>query len=258
MTPGVSIVPLVPHLALPQASSAHTRAPVPPGPGVQEHCLPFTAASALGLLIPSPIRFGWCHTHEVPAEGLPFRSPVRVAGGEPPDSRLFYVVNDQRCRFNGNAFAIEGVFNGRDLQEPGISFFDRPDQQDLFKLHLPYIWRTPEAVDTLFGPLINRAAQAAHGLEVVSGLVETDWYASPVNLVIRMPPVSVHVQAGELIAHAVLIARSLRRPAIEISADHSRLSRETRKGLAQWEEQHASDHQAYKQLARSRHGRIDP
>jgi len=256
MTPGVSIVPLVPHLALPHASSAQTRASVPPGAGVQEHCLPFTAASAIGFLIPSPIRFGWCFAHEVPAGGLPFRSPVRSPdGAEPASARLFYVVNDPRCRFTNNAFAVEGVIGGRDLPEPGISFFDRIDQQDLFKLHLPYIWRTPESVDTLFGPLINRAAK---GLEVVSGLVETDWYASPVNLVIRTPSASVHVQAGEPLAHAVLIARQLRRPSLEISPDHSRLTRDAHKGLAEWEEQHASDHQAYKRLARSHHGRIDP
>jgi len=84
------------------------------------------------------------------------------------------------------------------------------------------------------------------------------------NMRLRLEPVlnidegtSVHVQAGEPLAHAVLIARQLRRPSLEISPDHSRLSRDARKGLAEWEEQHASDHQAYKRLARSHHGRID-
>src|SRR5205807_5504908 len=62
------------------------------------------------------------------------------------------------------------------VQEPGLSFFDRDDQANLIKLHLPYIWRTPEAVDTLFLPLLNRPAPK---LEVKCGVVETDWYASP-------------------------------------------------------------------------------
>jgi hypothetical protein len=253
---GVSIVPLVPQLSLPQPSSAHTRASVPPGHGVQEHCLPFTAASALGFLIPSPIRFGWCQAQEVPADGRAFRSPLDRpgAGGYAPDSRLFYVVDNTACRFRGNAFDIEGVAGTRAIVEPGISFFDRDDQQDVFKLHLPYIWRTPEGIDTLFGPLINRTA---HGLEAVSGLVETDWYASPVNLVLRTPSHSVHVQIGDHVAHAILIPRDLRRPAIETVPEHARLSRDARKGLAVWDQQHASDQRAYKRLARSRHGRFD-
>lgn len=248
---GVTIVPLVSHLALPQLSSAHTRASVPPGPGVQEQCLPFTAASALGFLIPSPIHFGWCHAAEVPDGGRAFRSPLDPAGAA--ESRVFYVIDDPARSFRGNAFEIDLVPGGR-VVEPGISFFDRADQQDLFKLHLPYVWRTPESIDTLFGPLINRPAP---GLEAVSGLVETDWYASPVNLVLRLPPASVHVRAGDLVAHAILIPRQLRRPPIQAVPEHSRLSRDVRRGLAEWERQHASDHRAYKLLARSRHGRIE-
>ena len=250
---GVSIVPLVPHLALPQVSSAHTRASVPAGAGVQEHCLPFTAASALGFLVPSPIGFGWCHEHEVPGDGRAFRSPVGTDHASEPEARVFYVIDDPNCRFHRNAFVIEGVAPGRDLLEPGISFFDRGDQQDLFKLHLPYIWRTPDSIDTLFGPLINRPT---HGLEAVSGLVETDWYASPVNLVLRTPRASVHVRPGDPVAHAVLLPRHLRRPPLDVAAEHSRVTRDARKAYAQWEAQHAADHGAYKQLARSRDGRI--
>src|SRR5262249_45702063 len=162
--------------------------------------------------------------------------------------RVFYVVDNPECAFHGNAFAITGTA-GRDshtIHEPGISFFDRDDQQDLFKLHLPYIWRTPESVDTLFGPLINRSS---HGLEAASGLVETDWYASPVNLVLRKPPTSIHVQAGDLVAHAILIPRQFRRPSCEVVADHSRLNRDARKGFTLWEALHAEDHNAYKRLA---------
>jgi hypothetical protein len=249
----VSIVPLVPNLPLPRASSAHTRASVPEGHGVQEHCLPFTAASALGFLIPSPIRFGWCHSAEVPTDARAFRSPLD-RGDQSQHERVFYVVDEPRCRFHGNAFSIEGIPNHPDLREPGISFFDRDDQRDLFKLHLPYIWRTPDAIDTLFCPLVNRRV---HQFEMVSGLVETDWYASPVNLVLHRPPSTVHVQAGDPIAHAILLPRHFRRPTLEIAPEHSRLARETRKGLSQWEQEHARDHQAYKHLARSRHGRID-
>jgi hypothetical protein len=256
----VSIVRLVPHVALPRPASAHTRAPVPSGYGVQEQCLPFTAASALGFLVPSPIRFGWCDLAEVPPGGHAFRSPLTRAdaNGRYADSRVVYVVDAADCRFHSNAFEWEGMAvnsgSALPIREPGISFFDREDQQDLFKVHLPYVWRTPEAVDTLIGPLINRSA---HGLEVQSGLVETDWYASPVNLVLRRPPGPVHVQAGEPLAQAFLIPRHFRRPTLDVAADHSRLSRETHKGLAIWDQQHAADPNAYKLLARSKHGRIE-
>ena len=162
------------------------------------------------------------------------------------------------CRLRGKAYEFEGipVHGSRPYaaQEPGLSFFDRQDQQDLFKLHLPYIWRTPEAIDTLFLPLLNRSAQ---GLEVQSGLVETDWYTSPVNLILRKPPGPVHFQAGELLAHAILIPRNLRRPALEVAPEHARLSRDVRKGLAEWDKQHSEDRSAYKVLARSRHGRVE-
>jgi hypothetical protein len=252
----VSIVPLVPQVLLPRASSAHTRAPVPSGYGVQEQCLPFTAASALGFLIPSPIRFGWCDPGDVPSGGLPFRSPLNRAraDGRFPDEHVFYVVDDPNCRFRGNAFTIQDAAARSELREPGLSFFDRDDQQDLFKVHLPYVWRTPEGVDTLFGPLINRSA---HGLDAQSGLVETDWYASPVNLVLRKPQAPVHVQAGDPLAHAIFVPREWRRPTLTIAPDHSRLSRNVRKGLAEWEQQHAANHDAYKLLARSKHGRIE-
>jgi len=93
--------------------------------------------------------------------------------------------------------------------EPGISFFEREDQQDTFKLHLPYIWRTPAEVETLFLPLLNRSAQ---GLEVQSGLVETEWYSNPVNLILRRAAHSVHFREGDDIAHAILISRRQYRP----------------------------------------------
>ena len=256
MTPStisIAIVPLIPNAILPQAASARTRAPIPSGYGVQEQCLPFTAASALGFVIPSPIQFGLCAPEEVPEGSRAFRSPVE--GIEDP--RVFYVVDNPDCRFRGNAYDFEGIpadgWRLSTVQEPGLSFFDREDQQDLFKLHLPYIWRTPESVDTLFMPLLNRPAQ----FEVQSGLVETDWYTSPVNLILRRSAGSVHFLAGDLVAQAILVPRNFRRSALEVAQGHARLGRDARKGLAEWDKQHAEDRGAYKVLARSRHGRVD-
>jgi hypothetical protein len=255
----LTLVPLVPELPLPRPASAQTRSAVPAGPGVQEQCLPFTAASALGFVIPCPIRFGICGPAEVPPGCHAFRSPVEAAAvpGRAPDARVFYVADAPACRFHGNAYDLEGIpVDGPVVvREPGISFFDRADQQDLFKLHLPYVWRTPDSLDTLFLPLLNRAAQ---GVEVQSGLVETDWYAGPVNLVLRKPPAptAVHFAPGDPVAHAIVVPRQLRRPALEVAPSHARVSRETRKGVAGWDRQYAENRSAYKALARSHHGRL--
>jgi len=254
----VTIVPLVPNLALPRPASARTRFPIPAGYGVQEQCVPFTAASALGFLIASPIRFGLCIPEEAPAGCRMFRSPVDRPDdhGRFSDPRVFYVFDNPDCRFHGNAYRFEGipVDGSPAVIEPGLSFFDRPDQQHLFKVHLPYIWRTPEAVDTLFMPLLNRSAK---GLEVQSGLVETDWYPSPVNLILAKPPGQVHFLVGDPVAHAVLILRNFRGISLEVAPPHSRLTRETRKGLAEWDKQHAQDRSAYKMLARIRQDRVE-
>ena len=51
---------LVPDPVLPVSAPASTRTHVPRGYGVQEQCLPFTAAASAGLLIKSPISFGFC------------------------------------------------------------------------------------------------------------------------------------------------------------------------------------------------------
>ena len=249
---GIHIVPLVPNVELPRPASARTREHVPAGYGVQEQCLPFTAASGLGFLIRSPIRFGHCHPDDVPAGCRAFRSPILQPARESP--WVFYVADNASCHFSGNAYSFTDIPGQGTVVEPGISFFDREDQQDLFKLHLPYIWRTPPNIDTLFLSLLNRSAQ---GLEVQSGLVETDWYVNPVNLILRKPTTPVHYLQGEDVAHAVLISRHLRRPAVEVAASHARLTRDTRKALATWYEQHAQDRSAYKALARSRQGRID-
>src|SRR5260370_8552106 len=149
--------------------------------------MPFTWASALGLLIAAPSRFGVGVVEETPPGSCAFRSPLDppAADGRFADRRVFYIVDNPDCRFRGNTYEFEGipVHGSRPYaaQEPGLSFFDRQDQQDLFKLHLPYIWRTPEAIDTLFLPLLKRSPQ---GLSVQSGFVETNSYTTPVNLIL--------------------------------------------------------------------------
>ncbi len=260
----VNILPLVSGVALPTVAPAVARSEIPPGYGVQEQCLPFTAATALGFLIKSPITFGFCLLRDVPAEVRTFSSPFAAKRQQRQDyaredERVFYVKDDPRCRFLKNAFAVDPIeIAGDQLLTPvlpGISFFDREDQWDLFKIHLPYIWRTPPDVDTLFLPGINRPNQA---LEILVGLVETDWYAHPVNMICRTPPVeeSIHIVAGDPIAQAVLISRSQRRPSLKILASHARLTRDLRSGLVEWYKAHEKDRSAYKKIARSEHGQV--
>lgn len=261
----VQVFPLVPGVALPVPAQATTRREIPAGYGVQEQCLPFTAANALGFLIKSPITFGLCPPAEVPSGGHAFRSPLYrpAPSSEHSDPRVFYVKDDAQCRFVKNAFTWDAL-EAEDLRgksqfspvQPGISFFDREDQQDLFKLHLPYIWHTPAEVDTLFLPAINRSTQ---GLTMLSGLVETDWYAHPVNLIFRPPPVglSLHIEAGETVAQVIFLARAQRRPALKVLASHARVARDLRAALVEWYQQRGRDRSAYKKLARSHHGRVE-
>jgi len=252
----LTVVPLVPNAALPRPASARTRPTVPPGYGVQEQCLPFTTASALGILIPSPIRFGLCDPEQLPQGCRAFRSPLArpAADGSFADARVFYVFDNPECRFAGNAYEFKGVsLSGSpssSVQEPGLSFFDRHDQLDLVKLHLPYIWRTPESVDTLFLPLLNRSTQ----IEVRCGLVETDWYNSPINLVLGMPPGPVHVQIGDPVAQAILVPRNVRQPILDFAPETSQVSVDARKGLAEWDKLHAENRSAYKVLVRNFRG----
>jgi hypothetical protein len=250
----VQFLPLVPNAPMPAASPATTRSAIPHGYGVQEQCLPFTAATALGLLIRSPIAFGVCASREVPHGAHSFRSPLaRHVSGEPSVLRVFYVQDDSTCRFSGNAFTLE--YSGGGVV-PGLSFFDREDQQDLFKVHLPYVCRTSQGIDTLFLPPINRPAPFA----ILSGLVETDWYTSPVNLILRMPPgaVAAHVAKGDLLAQLVFIERSHRRPDVTILADHARMSRELKTSMQAWNRRHEADRSAYKKLVRTQHGQVAP
>jgi Family of unknown function (DUF6065) len=258
----VQVFPLVPKAVLPTPAPATMRSHVPAGYGVQEQCLPFTAATALGFLIGSPIAFGLCAPRDVPPDARAFRSPIDKPSpdGTFLDERVFYVKDNIYCRFIKNAFTLEPL-EIADAQgkrsfapvQPGLSFFDRDDQLELFKIHLPYMWLTPPDVDILFLPTINRSTQ---GLTVLSGLVETDWYASPVNLVVRKPAgdQSVHMAVGDPIAQAIFVARSNRRPTLQVIAPHARAGRNFRGRFAEWYQQHAEDRSAYKKLARSYHG----
>ncbi len=260
----VQIFPLVPNVVLPVPAPATTRSQIPPGYGVQEQCLPFTAATALGFLIQSSITFGLCLPTDVPPDGHAFRSPIDrpCSDGTFEDKRVFYVKDNARCSFVKNAFTLDAVApvdsrgkRGLAPREPGISFFDREDQLDLFKLHLPYIWRTPPEMDTLFLSVINRPTLP---LTVLSGLVETDWYANPVNLVMRKPPdtYAIHVAVGDPVAQALFVQRSDRRPTMKVIASHARVARDFRTALEEWYEHHAQERSAYKILARSHHGRV--
>jgi hypothetical protein len=255
----VSILPLVEGVTLPAPAPAVVRSHVPPGYGVQEQCLPFTAATALGFLIKSPFTFGYCLPTDLPPGVHALRGPLDDPADDP---RVFYVKDDPGCRFARNAFSVDPLEvkgpTGKQLLtpvQPGLSFFDRKDQVDLFKIHLPYIWRTPADVDTLFLPAINRPDQQ---LLILSGLVETDWYAHSVNLVSRKPPAddSIHVSTGDVIAQAILVDRSQRRPLLKVLASHSRLTRDLRTELVEWYKAHGQDRSAYKKIARSQDGRV--
>jgi hypothetical protein len=178
---------------------------------------------------------------------------------ERQDECVFYVIDDPPCRFVKNAFRFDAL-KDRDHGSytpvvPGVSFFDRVDQRELFKLHLPYIFRTSGEVDTLFLPLINRSAP----VDVLSGLVETDWYANPVNLILRQPQgaANVHISKGDPVAQLVFIERSHRRPQVTVVPAHARFARELKLMMSEWHRRHSADRSAYKQLVRSQHGQVD-
>jgi hypothetical protein len=231
----INIVPLVPEAVLPVIASAKTRPVVPNGYGIQEQCLPFTTAAALGLLVRSPIAFGYCRLDEIPKDAHGMRCPLK---GDPrtcpDDERVFYVVDDPSCQFVRNAFHyVDGGGRTAATHGPviaaGLSFFDRDDQVDLFKLHLPYICRTGPEVDTLFLHPLNRTPP----FEVLSGLVETDWYSSAVDLVLRPRGVTVHIAKGDVLAQLVFVHRSQRHATVRVEPDHSRLTRDVRSSLEQ-------------------------
>jgi hypothetical protein len=212
------------------------------------------------LLLRSPFSFGFCAPAAVPARARAFAPPFRSEAHEP--SHVFYVEDRPSSRFVGNAFRAEPiryadpaghqhVHNG---VHPGLSFFDRADQANLFKLHLPYVLRTPDGVDSLFMPPINRAGP----MQIVVGLVETDWYAHPVNLVAHLPAGSpLHVAAGDVVGQVVFVHRTARSAEISVAAPGSATSQALQGDLLRWYVGKSQDPGAYKKLARSRHGRLD-
>jgi hypothetical protein len=257
----VQILPLVPNVLLPVAATASTRPHVPAGYGVQEQCLPFTAATSLGLLIRSPITFGLCSAKDVPPGAHGFRSPLDPDGRSDP--RMFFVKDDPDCRFARNAFGLtpiafrdpKGRRNILRNVQPGLSFFDRPDQQAMFKIHLPFVLRTPAGMNSLFTAAINRESP----LVIAAGLVDTDWYAHPVNLVARKPAHGdLHVAAGDVIAQVVFVPRDARKADARLVTSGSAEERAAQQDLLTWYARHAQDRSAYKRLARSRHGEHAP
>ncbi len=253
------LLSLVPDAPLPWRAPAAVRNDVPRGYGVQEQCLPFTAACALGLLVPAPFSFGLCAQADVPAGGLPFLPPD--VARPPGDERVFYVHDHAPSRFFGNAFDADPLpftdAQGRRMelrpQQPGISFMDRPDQTLFFKLHLPWVLRTPAGVDSHFGPPINRQAP----LDLLVGLVETDWYAHPVNLVVRRPVQgALHVRRGDVIAQVHLVQRDSRRVDPQVVDRGSPLAQPLYDELRQWFAAHQADRSTYRRQARSQQGRL--
>ena len=256
----LTLLPLAPHVPLPTRAPASTRSEVPRGYGVQEQCLPFTAACALGLLVPAPFDFGLCALCDVPAGARAFSPPevARPAG----DERVFYVIDHAPSRFAGNAFDADPLpfvdEAGRALEmrprQPGISFMDRPDQAGFFKLHLPWVLRTPAGVDSHFGAPINRTAP----LDLLTALVETDWYAHPVNLVVRKPARGgLHIRRGDTIAQVFFVDRAARRCHLQVLAHDAPEASAMRDELRQWFLAHHADRSTYRKLARSRQGRLE-
>lgn len=245
----IEIISLVTKFRSPAPSSPRTREALPSGYGTREQCRPFVAAAAIGLSIPSPFAWGFCMPDDVPASARAFRSPV--SGG--CTERLFYVQDDPGYGFSHNQFNIpdDVAQLAGPVVIPGLSFFNRSDQQDLVKLHLPYIFRTREDCGLLFLPPMNRSN--SRELTVLSGLVETGWYTDAVNLVLQLPPAqeSVHIDAGEPIAQVVPMFMDATRPNLVRQDQHLRKTRETLSAMSDWKALHQKDRSAYKRLSRA-------
>jgi hypothetical protein len=94
---------------------------------------------------------------------------------------------------------------------------------------------------------------------IAAGLVDTDWYAHPVNLVARKPAHGdLHVAAGDVIAQVVFVPRDARKADARLVTSGSAEERAAQQDLLTWYARHAQDRSAYKRLARSRHGEHAP
>jgi hypothetical protein len=251
----VHCVPLVKNVDLPRAAPATRRTIIPKGYGIQEQCLPFTAANSLGFLIGSPITFGFCSEAQIPDGAHSFLSPVVSDAVEVSgiDLLKYYVKDDYECNFVKNAFYQLSETQEAIQALPGLSFFDRVDQQDMFKVHLPYILRTSENIDALFLPAIN---QGHSGFTVKAGLVETDWYANSINLVLQHLPSkpSFHVVRGDPIAQVVFINRDHRSPSLTVLPEHARETRTLLKEKNEFLKVHSKNRSIYKKIARGENG----
>ncbi|WP_219764435.1 hypothetical protein [Roseomonas alba] len=151
------------------------------------------------------------------------------------------------ARFLLNAYEIPASPPWPELREPGLSFFVREDQDDLFKVHLPYVWRTPAGLGTLFLPSLSRP-----GVQVVAGLVQAEWYGNPVNLVPCKPPMDQarHVEPGQPIAQVVFLNRANRQSELRVVPEGGAAARRFHHGLHAWHRDKLADRSAYRRLAR--------
>lgn len=245
----ISVIALSDAIQRPAPASPRTREAVPPGYGRREQCRPFVAAAGAGLSIPSPFEWGYCLPEHVPHGARAFRSPV--AGG--CSQRVFYVRDEPGRHFRRNQFVIPDSVarHAGSLVVPGLSFFERADQQHMVKLHLPYMLRTCSSVGLLFLPPINRRRE--DGLTLLSGLVETAWYAGAVNLVFELPDIdsAVHIVAGDTIAQVVPLPMQATRAEPVFPERHRREVRNALEEHAGWHAMHAKDRSAYKRLAKT-------
>ena len=246
----IEIIGLAARFHAPAPASPRTRDKVPSGYGTREQCRPFAAAAGLGLMIPSPFSWGFCTPGELPTGARAFRSPV--AGG--CAERCFYVIDDPGRGFTRNQFHVPEAVSriAGALVIPGLSFFDRTDQQAMVKLHLPYVFRTPDQLGLLFVPPLNRPCPS--GLNMLSGLVETNWYADAVDLVFELPamPHQVHIAAGQPLAQAFPVPLAATRPELTRLELHKRKTRDTLAAVADWKVLHGEDRSAYKRLSKQR------
>lgn len=247
----VGLHPLVPNVPLPVAA-AMPPAAAGPAAGARAGGLPAAAAAGTGLLIPSPIGFGWCRADELPAGAHPVAGPV--GDGEDGAPRLLYVRDQPACRFERNVFHC-APFRSRDahgrllthkLEPAGVGLVEGVERGELFRLQLPYVLRTPPGMDSLLLPPLHRPGPLA----VAPRLVETDWYAGPLELILRRPAGSVHVAAGDVVAQLVLLYREARQAALRVLAAGSAAARALQDDVVRWQVQHGGDRSAYERLAR--------
>jgi len=93
------------------------------------------------------------------------------------------------------------------------------------------VLRKPAGVDIWFGMPVNCAAP----LGLLAGLVETDGYAHPVNLVVHRPSKGdLHVRCDDVIAQIFFLDRDMRRAEIEVLEQGAPGAVHLREELRQW------------------------